>query len=44
MQSVGENIWNGGMYGIEASLVTTVVLAFAAVLIWKMNDKKVKAE
>lgn len=44
MQSVGETIWNGGMYGIEASLVTTVVLALAAVLIWKMNNRKAKAE
>lgn len=33
MQSVGENIWNGGVYGIEASLITTVVLAFAAIMI-----------
>lgn len=44
MQSVGETIWNGGMYGIEASLITTVVLALAAVLIWKMNNGKAKAE
>ena len=41
MQSVGENIWNGGVYGIEASLFTTVVLAFATVLIWYMNRKTV---
>lgn len=34
MQSVGENIWNGGAYGMEASLITTIVLALAAVLIW----------
>lgn len=40
MQSVGENIWNGGAYGIEASIVTTVVLAIAAALIWYMNRKK----
>lgn len=38
MQSVGKNIWNGGVYGIEASLITTVVLAFAATLIWYMNN------
>lgn len=37
MKSVGENIWNGGVYGIEASLITTAVLAFAAALIWFMN-------
>lgn len=41
MQSVGENIWNGGVYGIEASLVTTVVLALAATLIWYMNRMQV---
>lgn len=33
MRSLGENIWNGGVYGIEASAVTTAVLAAAAVLI-----------
>lgn len=33
MQSVGKNIWNGGVYGIEASVITTVVLALAAALI-----------
>lgn len=37
MKSVGENIWNGGVYGIEASLITTAVLAFAAALIWFRN-------
>ena len=41
MQSAGKNIWNGGEYGIEASVITTVVLALAAALIWYMNRKKV---
>lgn len=41
MQSVGNNIWNGGAYGIEASIVTTMVLAIAAALIWYMNRKKI---
>ena len=41
MQSVGNNIWNGGAYGIEESIVTTVVLAIAAALIWYMNRKKI---
>ena len=41
MQSVGENIWNGGVYGIEASIVTTVVLAIATVLLWFANRKRV---
>lgn len=41
MQSVGKNIWNGGAYGIEASLIATIVLAFAATLIWYMNRKRV---
>lgn len=30
MQSVGKNILNGGEYGIEASVITTVILALAA--------------
>ena len=34
MQSVGKNIWNGGEYGIEASIITTVVLAIATAIIW----------
>ena len=42
MQSVGENIWNGGVYGIEASLITSVVLAFAAILIMVIDRKQVK--
>lgn len=41
MQSAGENIWNGGVYGIEASIITTVVLAIATVLIWLANRKRV---
>lgn len=40
MQSVNKNIWNGGEYGIEASLITTVVLAVAAGLIWFANRKR----
>ncbi len=41
MQSVGKNIWNGGVYGIEASLITTVVLALAAILIIVIGRKRV---
>lgn len=44
MQSVGKNIWNGGIYGIEASLITTVVLAFAAMLIMVIGRKQVKGK
>lgn len=40
LQSVGENIWNGGPYGIEASLITTVVLALAAALIRYTNRRQ----
>lgn len=40
MKSVGENIWNGGKYGIEASLITSIVLAFATTLIWYMNRRR----
>ncbi|MBD5510808.1 MAG: CPBP family intramembrane metalloprotease [Lachnospiraceae bacterium] len=36
MQSVSDNIWNGGAYGIEASAATTIVLAFAAALLFAM--------
>ena len=34
MQSVGENIWNGAAYGIEASVITTVVLACCVLGLW----------
>ena len=37
MQSVGNNIWNGGEYGIEASIITTVVLAIATAIIWYVS-------
>ena len=37
MQSVGKNIWNGGVYGIEASIITTVVLAIATAIIWYVS-------
>lgn len=39
LKSVGENIWNGGAYGIESSLITTVVLALAAAMIWYLNRR-----
>ena len=39
MQSVGDNIWNGGIYGVEASVITTLVLAIAAMLIYVMGRK-----
>lgn len=42
MQSAGKNIWNGGEYGIEASIITTVVLAIAAAIIWYMVRNGVK--
>jgi membrane protease YdiL (CAAX protease family) len=42
MKSVGDNIWNGSLYGIEASIVTTIVLAFAAAFMFVINKKKVK--
>jgi len=37
LQSSGDNIWNGGMYGIEASIITTIVLALAVLLILVIN-------
>ncbi|MDE6846099.1 MAG: CPBP family intramembrane metalloprotease [Lachnospiraceae bacterium] len=42
MQSVGDNIWNGSIYGIEASVATTIVLAFAAALVFVISRKRVK--
>lgn len=42
MRSVGENIFNGGEYGIEASVVTAVVLSAAAVLRFILNKKNAK--
>ena len=39
-RSVSENICNGGEYGIEASIITAVVLAVAAALIWYLSRKK----
>ncbi|CAK7017776.1 MAG: hypothetical protein ENTB_01481 [Enterocloster aldenensis] len=44
IQSVGDSIWNGSIYGIEASAATTIVLAFAAVLILVMCRKRVKGK
>ena len=43
MQSVGRNIWNGSIYGIEASVATTIVLAFALVLLFGMGRKDIFA-
>lgn len=41
IQSVGETIWNGGVYGMEAGVITTVVLACAIVLImWRGRKGK----
>lgn len=42
LQSANENILNGGKYGIEASVVTTVVLAVAVFLIWYIGRKRRK--
>ena len=42
MSSVGENILNGGVYGIEASIITTAVLGIAAVLLILFNTRKPK--
>ncbi len=40
MRTVGSNIINGGDYGIEASVVTAVVLAAALVLMAAVKQKK----
>lgn len=44
LRSVGENICNGGEYGIEASIITAVVLAAAAALIWYLGRKQTYTE
>lgn len=44
IQSVGQNVLNGGDYGIEASIVTAAVLAFAAIMIGYMSRKKIATE
>ncbi|MBO4636325.1 MAG: CPBP family intramembrane metalloprotease [Clostridiales bacterium] len=45
MRSVGSNIMNGGVYGIEASAVTAVVLSVALVAFYALlrNPKKAEA-
>lgn len=43
MRTVGENLLNGGKYGIESSVITGVVLTAAALLLrhmYKRNDRK----
>lgn len=44
IQSVGQNVLNGGDYGIEASIVTATVLAFAAIMIGYMSRKRIATE
>lgn len=39
MRSVGENIWNGGIYGIEASLITAIVLGVFALIFYHVAIK-----
>lgn len=31
----GENLLNGGMYGMEASMITTIILGLTVVILWK---------
>nr|MCR4775186.1 CPBP family intramembrane metalloprotease [Saccharofermentans sp.] len=42
MSSVGDNILNGGKYGIEASIITTAVLGAAAIALIVFNIRKPK--
>ena len=39
MKSVGENLLNGGNYGIEASIIADIIIAAAAVLMWQLYKK-----
>lgn len=34
MRSVGNNIWNGSIYGIEASAITVFILGFFSIILW----------
>ncbi|MBO4462503.1 MAG: CPBP family intramembrane metalloprotease [Lachnospiraceae bacterium] len=40
MKSVGSNILNGGVYGIEASVVTAAILAVVLIIIIVIYDRK----
>lgn len=39
MNAVEKNLLNGGIYGIEASIITAVVIAGASVLLWYSSKK-----
>lgn len=39
VRSVGNDILNGGVYGIESSIITDIVIAAAAVLLWQIYKK-----
>lgn len=34
MRSVGNNIWNGSIYGIEASVITVFILGIFSIILW----------
>lgn len=42
MRTVGKNLLNGGVYGIEASSVTAVTTGAAAILMWNSYKKVIK--
>lgn len=43
MKSVGKNVINGGLYGIEASVITTVILGvFVILCVYRKNEKQQK--
>lgn len=39
IKSVGNNIWNGSIYGIEASLITIFILGFFSLTLWTYYKK-----
>jgi hypothetical protein len=39
MRAIGGNLLNGGIYGIEASIITAAAMAVAAILIWYSYKK-----
>jgi membrane protease YdiL (CAAX protease family) len=42
MHTAGKNLLNGGKYGIEASVITGIVLTAAAVLLWYLYKNDIK--
>ena len=44
MEPVGENLLNGGKYGVEASIITALIVTAAAVLMWYSYKNSINRE